>query len=136
MEDDRLTRFAVLIAVHVHRYAGIVIERGQQVRKIAPVVEVRQAPAGISPAGHGVDPRDALDAGEQMHKQVAGDALSVFFEAAPAEESHRVERHRRRIAQKRLPIDGLRAGVRRNRIDPGSRWRIAVRVALDQAHFA
>ena len=40
VKDGPLAGFAVLIAVHAHRHARIVIECGQQVRVVAAIVEV------------------------------------------------------------------------------------------------
>ena len=43
VKDDWLPSLVVLIAVQVHRHAGIIVQRHQQVRIIAAIVEVSQA---------------------------------------------------------------------------------------------
>jgi len=60
-----------------------------------------------------------------MDKKVAGHSLAVLLEAAPAEEARRVEGPFRRIPQEGLPVNGLWAGVGRNRVNPGAGGRIA-----------
>ncbi len=71
-----------------------------------------------------------------MDEQIAGQAFAVIGEAAPAEESRRVKRPLRRAHQKSIPVDGLLAGVRRNRINPCATRRVAVRRSLDVEHVA
>ena len=67
-----------------------------------------------------------MDRGEEVDEQVAGDARPVVPIAAPLEEPLRVEWALRRAAEKRLPVHGLRAGVGRDRVDPGAAGRVAV----------
>ncbi len=131
-----LPRRVVLVAVQVDRHAGVVVQRSEQVRIVAPVFEMRQAPRRIRAAGNRVDPAHALDAGDQVHEQVAAHALPVIGKAAPAEEAHRVERPIRRIANPGLPIDGFGAGIGSDRIHPRARRRVAVRVPFNVSHLA
>ncbi len=128
--------FVVLVAVQVHRHAGIIVERGQQIGKIATILEVRQAARRVSAAGNSVDAADALNAGEQVYEKVAGHALAVVGEAAPAEETLRIEGPFGRVAQPRLPVDGLRARIRGNWIHPCAGRGIAIGVGFDLGHLA
>ena len=56
VKDGSVARRVVLIAVHIHRHAGIVVERHQQVREIAPVLEMGQASAWST---HAREPRSS-----------------------------------------------------------------------------
>src|ERR1700693_54885 len=69
-----------------------------------------------------------------MDKQVAGQALAVVREAAPAKKADGVEWPFGRIPEKRGPVDGLLAGVRWNGVDPGPAGRVAVPIGFDLKH--
>src|SRR5262249_30630958 len=77
-----------------------------------------------------------MDAGEQMHEQIARDAGSVVAVVAPAEEPNRLERTLRRAAEEAVPVDGLRRCVRGNRVLPGADRRVAVDPRLDHVELA
>ena len=131
IEGDGLAGGIVLVTVHVDRDAGIVVEGGEQVGVIAPIVEVREAAGGVGARRNRIDAADTLIPGEEMDKQVARNALAVVLKAAPAEEARRIEGNGRRIAQPGIPVDGGRAGVGCDGVDPCTGRRVAVGVALD-----
>ncbi len=71
-----------------------------------------------------------------MHEQVPGKALAVVAETPPAKKAHGIERPFRRRPQKRIPVDGLLAGIRRNGINPGASGRVAVPLRVNGVHLA
>ena len=62
--------------------------------------------------------------------------FAVVGEAAPAEEACGVKGPLRRAHEKCVPVDGLLAGVGRNRINPGAARRVAIGRAFDEEHVA
>ena len=72
----------------------------------------------------------------QVDEEIAAESLAVVGEAAPAEESHGIEGVLGGAVDECVPVDGLRAGVGRNGIDPGAAGRIAIPVSIDGSDFA
>src|SRR3954468_4623140 len=105
VESGGLNVRVVLVTVQVHRGARIIVQCGQQVGKIAPVFEVRQAPRRVCAAWDGIDAGHALNPRNQVDEEIARDALSVIGKTPPAEESLWTERSLGRVAQPRLPVD-------------------------------
>jgi hypothetical protein len=77
-----------------------------------------------------------MDAGEEVHEQIARNAGAVVAIVAPAEEADRIERTLRRAPEKTVPIDRLRRRVGRNRVLPSAERRVAVDPRFDQIHVA
>src|SRR5258708_23150430 len=77
-----------------------------------------------------------MRAGEEMNKQIAGDAASVGLPFAPLEEMFRVEWDVGSRAQKALPVAGLRRSVRRNRVVPRAHGGVAVPVSRHHVELA
>ena len=71
-----------------------------------------------------------------MHEQIAGETFAIIGEAAPAEEADRVEGSLRSIPEESVPIDGLRAGVGRDGIDPGAAGGVAIGRSLDEEYIS
>ncbi len=71
-----------------------------------------------------------------MDEQISAQPRTIVGELSPAEEALRVERPLGRILEKSIPIDGLRARVRRNGVDPCPARRIAVEMRIDRVHLA
>src|SRR5208337_1614230 len=67
--------------------------------------------------------------------QIACQAGPVIPVAAPTEEARRIEGALWRAIEPSVPIDGLLAGVRRNRIHPGAAVAIPVPRRLDGVHL-
>ena len=94
-----------------------------------------KASGRVGAVRNGVDPGDGLHAREQVDEKIARQTLAIIGKTAPAEEALGLKRPLRRVLQERIPIDGLGAGVMRDRVNPGAGGRVAVRISLNVMHF-
>src|SRR5579864_2426837 len=91
---------------------------------------------GICALGNRVRAGDEMNAGNCMNEEVSGEPFAVVGKAAPPEKPLRTEWPLGRPHQELVPIYGLLARIRRNRINPGATWRIAVPMRFDVIHVA
>ena len=136
VEADELSAVVVQVAAQGDAAVGIVVESFDEIGELAAILEVEQAAGGHGALRGLVDAGDELNAGEQVNEEIAAEALAVVGEAAPAEEADGIEGDFGSVAEERVPVDGLFAGVGRNGIDPGAAGRIAVPVSVDGEDFA
>ena len=113
----------------------VVVQPDHHVRHIAPVLPVTQCPGGVDAAG-ARRARDKVHPAEQMDEQVARHACAVVLVVPPAEQADGVKRPLRRRAQKPIPVDVGRGGIRRNRVLPGPDGRVAIPPRLHQIQLA
>src|ERR1035441_9296071 len=84
--------------------AGIIEQRQHYIRHVAAVFPEPQA-TGCKHARGTLGAGCEVEAGEQVHEQVAGDTGSIVAIIAPAEHTNRLEGSLRRAAEELIPID-------------------------------
>ena len=77
-----------------------------------------------------------MDAREEMHEQIAGNARAVVAIIAPAEQPHRLERPLWRVADEAIPIDRLGRRIERQRVLPRAQRGVAIDPGLHQRQAA
>src|SRR5579862_5651169 len=136
VEGDELSTIVVEVAAEGDAAFGIIVESFDEIGELTSIFEVEEAARGHGTLRGLIDAGDEVNAGEQVDEEIAAESLAVVGEAAPAEEADGIEVVGRRAADESLPIDGLRAGVRRNGINPGAAGRVAVPIRIDREDLA
>src|SRR5262249_6265522 len=77
-----------------------------------------------------------MNAGEQVHEEIPGDAGAVVAIVAPAEQTNGLERPLWRVAQETVPVHRLRRRVGGNRVLPRAERGVAVDPRLDHVQLA
>src|ERR1700746_13439 len=106
--------------------AGVVVKGFDEVRKVPAILPAEKAAGGLGALRDRVRAGNEMNPGNQVNKEVAGQAFAVVREATPAEKSDWVKRPLWRSVQKGVPVDRLFVCVRRNGVDPGAAGAVAV----------
>jgi len=91
-EANELALIVVQIAAQINPEVGIVIQGLNQIGKVAAIFEVEQTTCRLRALRGGSCPSDEMDPGDQVHEQVARQALAIVGETAPTEETLLAER--------------------------------------------
>src|SRR6516162_9950744 len=136
VKADEFSAFVIQIAAQENPEVGIVVESLNQVGKVPTIFPAKKPPTRLSTFGHGVCAGNEVNAGDQMHKQVASQTFAIIAKAAPAEETDGIKGPLERTVDKGAPVDGLLAGIGGNRIHPGAARVVAVPIGLDRGYVA
>ena len=116
---------------------GLCVVHGGEhhVGHVAPVFPEAGPAGGIDALGS-ERTRDDVKPGEQVNEQISCNAGAIVLVVAPAEQTDRLERTLRSIAEESIPVDVLRRGVGRDGILPRADGRVAVEMRGDEVELA
>src|SRR5215471_13131657 len=103
----------------------VLVNSQHDIRHVAPVFPVAQAACGHD-ADRAIRTEDEVQAGEEMHEQIAGHPCAVIAIVTPTEEANGIEWHLRRLTNEALPINSLIGRVRGQCILPRADRTIAI----------
>src|SRR5208337_4297256 len=109
----------VMVAAQYYLEVRIIVHGPEKVGKLAAIFVVVEPAGGKRALGRRIGAGHNVNAGEQVNEQVARQTGPVILVAAPPEKSRRIEGALGSTVEPGVPVDGLLAGVRRNRIYPG-----------------
>ncbi len=121
----------VQVAADIHCHAGVTVESGDHVRLVPAILVVVDSTGSHGLLRRGLQSQHGVDSGQDVHIEVAGQPFAVIRVAPPPEEALGIKGYLGRVTQEAFPVDRLRAGVRRNRIDPGTAGVVPVHPAID-----